>query len=277
MVKCNILKNSWLSLCIIIFIFFSFGCPEGQGPTQPSTGKSPFILGSISKSGNSAGSAYCWIMGDPVPAIDSVLVNSAKLEKAPNVGNEVGTWYSLDSIEVYPGSTYTLSVYHSEGEATASVTLAEEEDMNMVFPAASPYILPRDSSDLVLIWNSVENAAYYTVGYEIYCSSPGGGSASIGGFYALDTTYAIQAQDLLYLGRDTITAWSAEIDICPMIGPGTQQGDSGNIVGEGCGFWWDSSSRAVSSPHQMGTIPAGWACLHIRDFWPLNHSRQFPV
>jgi hypothetical protein len=238
MVKCNILKRFLLSLCIIILILFSYGCSEDEVPTQPSKENSPFIMGSVSKIGNSAGIAYCSIVGDPVPAVDSVLVNSAKLEKGANVVSGLDSWYSLDSMEVNPGNTYTLSVYHSEGEATASVTLAEEGDLNMVFPGTDQYIVPQDSSDLVLIWNSVENVGYYIVSYDFYCSWLSGAHGSSGGFIALDTTYTIQVENLLYLGKDTITAWSGRIGISPMIGPGVQEGDSGNIVGEGCGFWW---------------------------------------
>jgi hypothetical protein len=244
MVKCNMLKRFWLSLCIIIFILFSYGCPEDEVPTQPSKENSPFIMGSVSKTGNSAGIAYCSITGDPVPAVDSILVNSAKLEKGTDVVGGLDSWYSLDSMEVNPGNTYTLSVYHSEGEATASVTLAEEGDLNMVFPETNQYIVPRDSSDLVLIWNSVENVGYYIVSYEFYCSWSTGAHWCSGGFIALDTTYAIKAEDLLYLGKDTITAWSGKIGISPMIGPGVQEGDSGNVVGEGCGFWWGGCELA---------------------------------
>ncbi len=253
MVKCNILKRFWLSLCIIIFISFSFGCSEDEAPTQPSTENWPFIMGSISKTASWPGRAYCWIMGDPVPAIDSVLVNSAKLADISS-GNEPTGWYSLDSIEVSPGSTYTLSVYHSGGEATASVTLAEEGDLNMVFPETNQYIVPRDSSDLVLIWNSVDNAAYYTIAYEISCSWTGGYSWRSGGYTAFDTTYAITAEALDYMGKDAITGWSAKINIGPMIGPGTQAGDSGNIVGEGCGFWW-GGCELVQIDLQLEGVP----------------------
>lgn len=240
--KNKISKKLWLDLCIIIFVLFFAGCSKEENPTQPSMENLPFIMGTVSDN-YGTGRANCWIMGDPVPNIDSVRVNSREL-KLSSDPYQVSLWYSLDSIEVSPGSTYTLLVYHSKGEATASVTLPEDGDVKVVRPESTQYVLPRDSSDFVLIWNSVDNAGYYSIGYEVHYTYPGGYSGYADGFSAFDTTYTIPVENLHYLEKDTLTGWSAKINIAPMIGPGTQPGDSGNIAGEGYGFWWGGCETA---------------------------------
>jgi hypothetical protein len=229
------------SLCILVFINFT-GCNKREKeptPTQVIIKNLPFIMGNITNRPYwNRSDASCWITGDPVPEVDSVLVNNIKL--TASLPGQGGLYYDIDSIGVYPCSTYKLTVYHSGGKANASVTIPNE-DIQVIYPDTNVYTIPRDSSDFVITWHSVENASYYLLTYHISCSWNGGGHGHGSGTSVYDTTYTISASDLLYLEADTtdtLTGWSGEIYIGPAVGPIAQPGDSGNIEGEGCGFWW---------------------------------------
>jgi hypothetical protein len=227
-------KNRKIVLFLLLLDCFFAGCKK-NGPTEPSDENWPLISSAdvrsrIVLSGDN--NARCMILDDPMLRIDSILVNKTRLTLDTIIPDL--RYYSSSFGGVYPDSTYTLNVYHREGIASASVTA--KGNISVILPDTN--IVPRDSSDIVVSWHPVEGAGSYLFSYGFGCSYPGGARGYALGIVVQDTMYIISASDLLYMNYDTITSWSGEIGIVHMIVTRTSLDySSGNIEGEGYGFW----------------------------------------
>jgi hypothetical protein len=217
-----------------------------MGPAGPPGQVKLYITGEIEKYPH-------WSIPDSFYYDEDVYVANAEVIPSVKINNQElkwDGWFSYDGeFPLTSGADYNLVVAAGIKTATASVKLPG--DFSITTPA-SGYVLPKGQS-LNVSWNSASYADFYrgylSINYSYRDTSGNYRYFYYSGDTILSGTSITYPSNLLFPNLseiDSIRYGYGYFYVYAFDGPALTPGTSGNVTGDGIGFFWGKQARRCS-------------------------------
>ena len=231
-------ENFVVHLIIISLIFFlSYGCKKG--PTVISYGD-PSIRAELAYYDRlDLPRAAVEVEGTELLPIATINNDTLDLSSCNPEGEYMWESYFRGDVSAASDNKYELRVYHTGGEATATITLPGDFELTSIEENDTL----NQNEDLVINWSSSEGAERYNLRVRLYyyygdTANPTSSSFSLDTVFSkTDTGLSLQKENLFSGEIDSILEGYGNIDLCAENGPQIGASSEGNISGEGIGYF----------------------------------------
>ncbi|MCK4352990.1 hypothetical protein KAW65_06235 [candidate division WOR-3 bacterium] len=246
------MRNFLTSLAALLIIV---GCKGTQGPAGPpgTVTQKPYVIGGLYKGIGypypPVEYSYAYVEVYHTSSIPVVTINGDTLPlEHYYYGGDMWRcsygWYTYwrdDTISLFGDSTYVLEVIHSEGVAQAEVKMPGE--FEVIEPDTSDTL--HRGEDLNIIWTTSKGAEWYKIYLSIHYSyiDTSGEYEYFCKYFepllqATDTTYFVSGSELFPADIDSVRYGDGYLYIYAGSGDAIEPGATGNITGDGAGFFW---------------------------------------